>query len=761
MPVNIPRLRWWFAALAIALLAVVTGFYFYSRYRLRAAVRQIPEKIGINVQQSTTGFTFSKSEGGRTIFTVHASQAVQYKQGGRAELKDVHIIVYGRQANRYDQIYGTNFEYDPTAETISALGVVYIDLEGNAEGPLNPDQATPEELKNPIHLKTSGLVFSRKTGVAETKQPLEFSVPQANGTAVGAVYDSRAATLTLISNIRVHATEPHQADIKAAHGLIAAGPERAVLDDVHVERASGNLQTSRLTILLRPDNTVERVLASGNVTAHQSGRTSMTASAPAADMLLGAHNDLRSATMSGGVLVNTTGVENDEARAGKVLFNFGPHNAVASVRAIDGVHMLQRPAASGSGRPVEITSDAMDFSVRNGRVLTEAVTSGPAQIAILPSAGLSAAGRSDDNATKTIATAGNFRAKFQHNRLASLTGSPNAKIVISAPGQPDKTSSSDDVEVSFAPTGAIAGLVQRGNFHFIEPAEGGRREAWADVANYTSGTSAADMLKLSGSPRFVEGGMTTTADRIEIARTSGDAFANGHVKTTYSELKPQPGGALLASADPIHVTGSSMVAHRGNGTAIYQNARLWQGPNVVEAPVLEFRRDPRQVNANGDTAHQVTTLFVEQDKNGKSTPISVTAAKLTYTDQNRQARFEGGVTMKGADTTVIAARLDIYLKPTVAAAALSRGDSGTPSQLEKAVAAGGVVIQTPTRRATGENLTYTSSEGKFVLTGGSPSIFDAEHGKISGDSLTFFQHDDRVLVESRNAPTITRTRVAK
>jgi lipopolysaccharide export system protein LptA len=139
----------------------------------------------------------------------------------------------------------------------------------------------------------------------------------------------------------------------------------------------------------------------------------------------------------------------------------------------------------------------------------------------------------------------------------------------------------------------------------------------------------------------------------------------------------------------------------------------------------------------------------------------VTAAKLTYTDQNRQARFEGGVTMKGADTTVIAARLDIYLKPTVAAAALSRGDSGTPSQLEKAVAAGGVVIQTPTRRATGENLTYTSSEGKFVLTGGSPSIFDAEHGKISGDSLTFFQHDDRVLVESRNAPTITRTRVAK
>src|SRR5690242_19153286 len=156
MAVNVPRLRWWFAALAIALIAVVTGFYSYGRYRFRRAVKEIPHSFGINVQQSTTGFTFSKSEGGRTIFTVHASQAVQYKGGGKAELKDVNIIVYGREANRFDQIYGSNFEYDPNAGTIAAKGEVHIDLEGNAEGPINPDQTSPQELKNPIHLKTSG-----------------------------------------------------------------------------------------------------------------------------------------------------------------------------------------------------------------------------------------------------------------------------------------------------------------------------------------------------------------------------------------------------------------------------------------------------------------------------------------------------------------------------------------------------------------------------------------------------------------------------
>ncbi|MGH9524457.1 MAG: LPS export ABC transporter periplasmic protein LptC, partial [Terriglobales bacterium] len=273
MPVNIPRLRWWFAALAVALLAIVTGFYFYGRYRLRSVVRKIPQNIGINIQQSTTGFTFSKSEGGRTVFTIHASQAVQYKGGGRAQLKDVQIIVYGRQANRYDQIYGTNFEYDPAAGTIAALGEVHIDLEGNAEGPINPDQSTPQELKNPIHLKTSGLIFNRNSGVAQTKERLEFRVPQASGSAVGAVYDSKAATLTLSSNIQIHASEPHTADITASRGVIAAGPDRAVLDGVRMERAGGSVHADRMTVLLRPDNTIERVLASGNVTVHQPGKT--------------------------------------------------------------------------------------------------------------------------------------------------------------------------------------------------------------------------------------------------------------------------------------------------------------------------------------------------------------------------------------------------------------------------------------------------------------------------------------------------------
>jgi len=85
-----------------------------------------------------------------------------------------------------------------------------------------------------------------------------------------------------------------------------------------------------------------------------------------------------------------------------------------------------------------------------------------------------------------------------------------------------------------------------------------------------------------------------------------------------------------------------------------------------------------------------------------------------------------------------------------------------PGQVDRIVAEHKVVITQPTRHASGERLVYTAGEAKFVLTGGTPSIFDAERGKIAGDSLTFYRHDDRVLVEGREAsPTVTKTQVAR
>jgi lipopolysaccharide export system protein LptA len=100
MPLSISRLRRWFAAGAIGLVLVVAAVYFYARHKVQNALKDVPGKIGIEVQQSAQGFTVSRSEQGHTLFKVQASKAVQFKQGGRAELHDVTITLYGRDSNR-------------------------------------------------------------------------------------------------------------------------------------------------------------------------------------------------------------------------------------------------------------------------------------------------------------------------------------------------------------------------------------------------------------------------------------------------------------------------------------------------------------------------------------------------------------------------------------------------------------------------------------------------------------------------------------
>ena len=172
-----------------------------------------------------------------------------------------------------------------------------------------------------------------------------------------------------------------------------------------------------------------------------------------------------------------------------------------------------------------------------------------------------------------MVTAARFTAKFtDKNRLATLHGEPDAKIVGSlidpnktdaskagstkagAPAQPDRVSTSQMLDVAFLPEGGVRSITQTGNLAYTD----GAQKAWAQRGEYTT---ADQMLVLNGSPRVVDTGMTTTAQTIRMNRATGDAFAEGNVKSTYSDLKPQPDGALLASSSPIHVTSRSTVSY--------------------------------------------------------------------------------------------------------------------------------------------------------------------------------------------------------
>jgi lipopolysaccharide export system protein LptA len=758
MPLSIPRLRIWFAMLAIAVVAVVAGFYFYARIQNLSFLKQLPEKLGVDIQQSSQGFSLSKSQGGRTLFTIRAANAVQYTDGGRAELRDVNIVVYGRQSNRFDQIYGSNFEYDPKAGTVVARGEVNIDLEGNTSGPVQPDQAPPRELQNPIHLKTSGLVFNQKTGVARTDQYVEFRVPQGAGSAVGATYDTKNNVLTLGSQVALKANDQHGTTVHAAHGTINKEPREINLSDARIHQQDRDFQSDRLELLLTPENEVRRAVATGNVQLLTHGPNSARLRSPYAEMMLGVKNQIQTAVFSGGVEMETSGPNAATVTAGRATIEFAEQNRPQVVHATESVRIEQQPSPQGKQQQrIEITSQAADMYVRQGRLIAYAQSQGPAQVTITPV-------KPAVPGEHTVVTAARMRAEFdEQNHLDLVRGEPRAKITSIVPGQPDKVSTSDSVTAHFAPGGGILDIRQEGNFRYSEPDTKnspmgpGGRFAYAARARYTPDD---DVLTLAGSPRIVDGGMTVTANTVRIVQRTGDAFAQGSVKTTYSELQQNPDGAILATRDPVHVTSNSMNVQRQSGIARYLgNARLWQGANVVEAPSIEFDRPNRSLVAQGTASTPVTSVFVQINENGKTTPVVVTAARLVYNDSDRRARYTGGVLARGEAMTMTSASADIILVPAKNRAAQSLV---SPSQLDRIIALGNIVVQQQDRRATGEKLVYTAADEKFIMTGGSPLLADSQHGTIRGDSLTFYSRDDRVLVESNESSrTITRTRVTR
>ena len=83
-------------------------------------------------------------------------------------------------------------------------------------------------------------------------------------------------------------------------------------------------------------------------------------------------------------------------------------------------------------------------------------------------------------------------------------------------------------------------------------------------------------------------------------------------------------------------------------------------------------------------------------------------------------------------------------------------------QISRAAGTGGVIVEQGTRKATAERGEYSATDGKFVMSGGNPMIFDAVEGTTTGRQLTFFLADDTIIVGSENGSrTLTKHRVEK
>jgi lipopolysaccharide export system protein LptA len=106
--------------------------------------RDLPKRLGIDIQQEANGFTYTQAHGAHSLFKIHASKVVQLKKGN-ALLHDVKIELYGEDGSRVDRIEGSEFEYDQKSGTAKAAGPVEITLMRPGVAPAIAPKATPAQ----------------------------------------------------------------------------------------------------------------------------------------------------------------------------------------------------------------------------------------------------------------------------------------------------------------------------------------------------------------------------------------------------------------------------------------------------------------------------------------------------------------------------------------------------------------------------------------------------------------------------------------
>jgi lipopolysaccharide assembly outer membrane protein LptD (OstA) len=148
---------------------------------------------------------------------------------------------------------------------------------------------------------------------------------------------------------------------------------------------------------------------------------------------------------------------------------------------------------------------------------------------------------------------------------------------------------------------------------------------------------------------------------------------------------------------------------------------------------------------------------------------------LTYWSDAGRAHLETGVRAESQQGSMDSKTLDVYLTPPPAAIGAPTGRnevgaaSGAPAgasggnrQMDKALAQGAVIVRQGDRRATAEQALYSAADGKFILSGGQPTIIDASSDTTTGHSLTFFVANDTILIDSQEGSrTLTKHRVEK
>jgi lipopolysaccharide export system protein LptA len=550
---------------------------------------------------------------------------------------------------------------------------------------------------------------------------------------------------------------------------------------VKAETGKAQLVAGELTLKLDPAFRAEKLVASAGTTGKMPQLTSQgkDGSADVSAELLTAdfapQGWLTRIEGAGSVRGSRrSGKEEEEFTANHVLLELLPKLNLAKNLDLNGSVLLRtRTNLAAEEKTLQTEALHVEFAPEKegeGSKLSRAETLAPgsiewtdaaAQDGVMPAPGSGPAPRTKLQAAK-------LELRFDDDGKAKqLVATGNVTTERLVAGRPPQTATAQSGVAQLLPSAGWSQMDLQGDVKLKE----GERSARADHAQFLR---SAQTAVLTGKALVRDAATETQAPRITFAQTSGDIRAEGGVRSTDFAAK---GSVTQLAPAPANLSSDTLEASSKTGRALYTgHARFWQGESVMEADSIELQRYTRMLIANGN----VRAVFPQTVSEGPAQAINapaptkkaklwhVSAGTLTYLEADGRAHLEKNVVAQSAEQRMRGAVVDLYFTRGGTAGPGPKNVSSPANvapgaqQVSRAVGTGGVTVDQGTRRATAERGEYNAKDGKFVMSGGTPTIYDSSQGTTTGHQLTFFLADDTIIVDSENGSrTLTKHRVEK
>jgi lipopolysaccharide export system protein LptA len=691
-------------------------------------------------------------------------------------LQDVWITIYGHDGSRNDNIHTRECNYEPSTGNVVCEGDVQIDLAS-----ATPASGKPAD--KDLQVTTRNLSFNRESGDATTTAPVQFRFPQGTGHSDGMTYSSQKEIVRLAHNVQLDLAASDKSGglpVTATGGSmeISRNDRLVVLDaPANVRQGGREISADKISIELDADFRARHAIARGHPQVTSTDpRGKSIANATQFDLFVNSDGWIERVVAGGSVEGSREAPgSTDHFTAANVVVNMTPqHNLLREMTAAGNVKATSRMGTES--REIETESLLATFGPgqHEGQQAIQTVsTLAPGTI------------ETKSAEETTTLHAKRFVAQFASTgHLDTLQGHGGATVTRKIGSAPPQIIRAAELAAKFSPDGEWQTLDESGDVHFQQA----DRQASADRANIVRST---ELILLDGSPVLTDSMSRTTAKNVSINQKSGDIRATGGVLSTY--FPSAQNSAMSLGSGPGHISAETLTGSTTSGHVTYLgHARLWQGDSVLEANQIEIWRDEKKLQATGSVvanfpqasaAAQPSAQPIAKPSPTRSATIApgtpsgptlwqIRAPMLTYWGDTGKAHLETGVTADSQQGSMQSRTLDVFLtpaappKPGSSAPASARPPGQQPPaegrQLDHALALGGVTVRQADRRGSADQAEYTASDGRFVLSGGKPTIIDASADTTTGHSLTFFVANDTILIDSQEGSrTLTKHRVEK